>query len=226
MIEYIETYVQAAAAQTPAWLNSVLQREKVLAESQPLGPFGFPGYGTILDAQATDSSRPEFAAARRAGLVLRYYLCPHRQLRAATVSVVSLAMRAHRHAVASQQPELLIDGGDKAPMKFRYSRETEVATVVAWPSGDIFAAKGTIDSRRTTDQLAFLCSTHLAGLPVADRRSPPARRRQAVAVAIATISVALGLPLPPYPYHSDRPGHTAHQMAANAGLGYLLRNWR
>jgi hypothetical protein len=99
----------------------------------------------------------------------------------------------------------MVDPGQTAPMAFRFPREIEVGTIMVWPDARVWAAVGVLESRRTTDQLAFICATGMR-LPVADRRVSPDRRNQATAIAIAVVAATCGLPMPCYGLECSRGG--------------------
>lgn len=177
-----------------------------------------------MDAHATDRSNLAFKLIASRGLNLVYYRRPLRHLRAGSLNIVPVAVDVHKQALAAGPPILFVHAGDQVPLKFRYPREIEVGTLIAWPDGRVWAAKGTIEGRRTTEQLAFLFSTGM-NLPVADKRVSHERRQQAIAVAIAVVAVACGLPLPPCPSFRDRQGRTARSLAAESGLARFLHSW-
>lgn len=178
-----------------------------------------------MDAYARDRSRLETKMLGHCDLDLVYYKCPTRHLRAGCLSITRLAVEAHRGAAVSRQPTLLVHAGDRTRMNSKFPRETEVATLVAWPDGRVWCAKGIVGSRRVTEQMAFECSTGL-DLPVADQRVSTARRQQAVAVAIAVVAATCGLPLPPDPGIVDGKGRTARVLAREKGLDRFLDSWK
>jgi len=183
------------------------------------------GYGALLDVYATSGHQAEVAAARREGLNLFYLYRPQNQLRKGRLDIVRLAKEAHAKANRSGQPWLLINPGDKLPLKFRYSREVEAAVVVAWPDGSVWVRVAIPDGRSTSNQKAFVRATGL-NLRVDDRRLAPIRKRQAMAVAITLVAAAFGKPFPPYPPHDSR-GRSAHELARGAGgLDVFLQNWK
>jgi hypothetical protein len=151
---------------------------------QPRGSFG-----AVQDRHATDPNRPEVKAACKCGLDLFYFYRPPHHLKKGRVNIVALAEKAHREAKATCKPVLLVYAGDKTPGCFKYPRETEVATVIAWPDARVWARIGILESRRTSEQKAFVCSTGL-NLPVFDDRCTPARKLQARGVAIAPLGAS------------------------------------
>lgn len=182
-------------------------------------------YGQVLDQFATDALRPEVKALSGLGLNLVYCYRPPNLLRRGRANIVALALEAHVKAVELRKPWLLVYSGDPAPLKFRFPRSIEVATVVAWPDSRVWARTGILESRTTSEQQAFVCSTGLK-LPIADKRVSPVRRLQARELAIAVVAVSCGMPLPTYPGICDGRGRTTHDMARQIGVAGLLRNWR
>ena len=182
-------------------------------------------YGSILDLAAQNPLLPEVRAARGLGLNLLYCYRPPHTLRKGRLNIVALATHVYAEAVRHRTPRLFIETGDRVPAAFKYAREIEVGTVIAWPSGAVWARTGILESRSTSMQKAFVCSTGL-DLPAADRRVTPVRRDQAIAVTIALVATAVGMPFPPYPRLDSR-GRSARDLAHEAGgLDVYLLNWR
>lgn len=183
------------------------------------------GYGSLLDIPAMNGSQPEIGSARRQGLNLFYFYRPPNSLRRGRINISMLAKQAYAEAVKRGEPFLVVDPGEQVPLKFRFAREIEVATVVAWPDGDVWARIGLSESRSTAVHKAFVRSSGLE-LPVADKRLSPLRQRQATALAIALIAIVFAKPLPPYP-PIDQNGRSARDMAHEAGgLDALLHSWK
>lgn len=199
-------------------------RVPVLRETTPAPPGSVISYGSILDFGAQNPLLPESRAARGLGLNLFYCYRPPHTLRKGRLNIVALATQVYAEAVSRGTPHLFIEAGERVPAAFRYAREIEVGTVIAWPNGDVWARTGILESRGTSMQKAFVCSTGL-DLPVADRRVKPVRRGQAIAVTIALVAIAFGKPLPPYPC-LDSQGRSARDLAKEAGgLDVYVLNW-
>ena len=182
-------------------------------------------YGSILDLGAQNPHLPEKRTAHAIGLNLFYFYRPPHTLRKGRLNIVALATKVHAEAVSHGTPRLFIESGERVPAVFRYAREIEVGSVIAWPNGDVWARIGILESRSTSMQKAFVCSTGL-DLPVADRRVTSVRHDQAIAVTIALVAMAHGKPLPPYP-RFDSQGRSARDLArVSGGLDVYLMNWR
>jgi hypothetical protein len=181
-------------------------------------------FGMLLDHYAADTNRPEVRTARSLGLRLFYFFRPHNKLQRGRIDIIDCAKQADAKAVTTGKPAMLVFAGDKTPAKFVYPREIEVATVIAWPDGSIWARIGVLVSRSTSEQKAFVCSTGLH-LPVSGKQFTRLRIEQGRAVAIATVATIYQMPLPDYPLGSDRRKITAHDVAEKAGLAVYLQHW-
>lgn len=182
-------------------------------------------YGFLLDIPAMNGSQPEVGTVGRLGLNLFYFYRPPNSLRRGRVNISLLAKDAYAEAAKRGEPWLVIDPGEQVPLKFRFAREIEVATVVAWPDGDVWARIGLSESRSTAVHKAFVRSSGL-DLPVADQRLSSVRQLQATALAIALIAIAFEKPLPPYP-PIDQNGRSVRDMAREAGgFDALLHRWK
>lgn len=183
------------------------------------------GYGFMLDVRAMDPLLPEIRAARNCGLNLFYCHRPPHHLRKGLVNVVGLAIKAYAKAVNHGKAWMLIDPGVKLPRAFRYPREIEVATAVAWPDGNVWVRIGILEGSSTSRQKAFARSTGFA-FQVEAKNLTPVQKEQGASLAIALVAVAFGKPLPPYP-PLDGKGRSARDLAREAGgFDIFLRHWR